>query len=861
VRALLALQAVCAATYAVLLVGGGEWVGVSLDGGSWWPVGVLGLAGGIACIARAASRRGDRLVWALIAAGLTSWSGGFLVWAALYENDVSPPYPSVADAFWIPFFVIFFVALCRLLYATRMRLTAAAWLDALIPALAVSAVAAQLLHPHVAPGKPLGETLTLLVYPTLDILLIALAILMLSLRGWEPGARWGLLAIAVLGSALGDLVWSYLMASGKHEVGTTADLPYLLTAVATGWAAWMPSEPVASREDDRVALLLPALAAGSALGLLLFGALTDDVLPMALVLSVAAVSAGVFRWLLALRREAQAIVLRDVADELARKADQQAAVADLGRRAIATDNLDALMDRAARVVATILGAERVAVLELAPEGDAMLLRADSSGAEDALDLQALGLAGLAAGTPTAVLGNALCARVERKEGSWGILAVVHAGASELRNDDVSFVQAVANVLSAVVARAREEELEAQLQQARRLESVGKLAGGIAHDFNNLLAIIRGYADFAREAATDDEQRSDLEELSKAAGRGADLVRQLLLFSRRKTVDAVPVDLAEIVRDTEPMLRRTLGEHIDLRCKVRSELPPAMMDPGQVTQVLVNLAVNARDAMPEGGTLTIEAIDVEDRVRLAVEDTGIGMSDDTKAKAFDPFFTTKPPGSGTGLGLATVYGIVTQANGTIAVESTLGVGTRVSIELPRCEPRTPSQVSRKPSEPDPSQGETILVVEDNDQVRGIASRILLAHGYRVIEAPGGAAALELAAGERQVDLLLSDVVMPGMSGPELADRLRAAQPHTRVLHMSGYTSGIDVPGGPEGTLDLIEKPFTAAELLTRVRSLLDRQDDLADVAPLVHVPVGRRAVVQPELLGHDRPEPLGVDPPA
>jgi len=245
-----------------------------------------------------------------------------------------------------------------------------------------------------------------------------------------------------------------------------------------------------------------------------------------------------------------------------------------------------------------------------------------------------------------------------------------------------------------VARAREEQLEAQLQQSRRLESVGKLAGGVAHDFNNLLAVILNYADFALEAATDDGQRRDLEELSKAATRGAELVRQLLAFSRRRPVDAVALDLAEVVRDMEPMLKRTIGEHIDLRCWVASELPPTVIDPSQVTQLLMNLTVNARDAMPDGGRLTIQATEFENGVRLMVEDTGFGMSDETVAKAFDPFFTTKPPGSGTGLGLATVYGIVSQAGGTVSLDSEVGRGTRATIDLPAREPIYPPTPPRR-----------------------------------------------------------------------------------------------------------------------------------------------------------------------
>jgi signal transduction histidine kinase len=296
--------------------------------------------------------------------------------------------------------------------------------------------------------------------------------------------------------------------------------------------------------------------------------------------------------------------------------------------------------------------------------------------------------------------NALCAPIERKDGHWGVIAVLVPRGGGLGDADVSFVQAVGNVLGAVVGRAREEQLEAQLQQSRRLESVGKLAGGVAHDFNNLLAVIMNYADFALEAATDDEQRRDLEELSKAAGRGAELVRQLLAFSRRRPVDAVALDLAEVVRDMEPMLRRTIGEHIELRCWAASELPPTVMDPGQITQLIMNLMVNARDAMPGGGRLTIQATEVEGGVSLVVEDTGIGMSEETLAKAFDPFYTTKPTGSGTGLGLATVYGIVSQAGGTVAIDSAPGRGTRVTVELPCEEPPYVAAVRPREQRPAP-----------------------------------------------------------------------------------------------------------------------------------------------------------------
>jgi signal transduction histidine kinase len=681
IRALLVALALCGAGYAVLLVGDGAWLGP--DPHSWWPPGALALAAALACGARAAGAGRERPAWILFGTAIATWGAGFISWAALYENDPAPPYPSISDALWVPYYLLVLAALVCLMRAERRRIPPTAWLDALIPACAVSAVASQLLLPHVSTaGRALSQQIVLLTYPALDVILVVAIVLVLALRRWEPDVRWVLLAVAVLGSALGDMLWSVLVTAGDYEVGSPADVPYVLVSVAIGWAAWAPKGRQAARSDeDRITLLLPGVAAMGALALLFYGAITGDLIVPSLALALAALIGGLVRWLLAMRREAQAVALRTVAAELARKADQQAAVADLGSRAAATTDAEKVMHLAADAVQEILGAERVAVLELAPGGIELTVRADSVEEAERADLRQLGLDALAADTPTVLGQAALCARIERKDGPWGVLAVIHPRARDFGDDDVSFVQAVANVLGAVVARAREEQLESQLQQARRLESVGKLAGGVAHDFNNLLAIIQGYADFALEAATGDEQRRDLEELSKAAARGAELVQQLLAFSRRKALEGVALDVAEIVRDIEPMLRQTVGESVELRCWLASELPATVIDASQLTQVLLNLAVNARDAMPDGGRLTIKATQVGASVRLVVEDTGHGMDADTLSKAFDPYFTTKGPGSGTGLGLATVFSIVDAAGGIVSMDSDPAWGTRVTIQLP------------------------------------------------------------------------------------------------------------------------------------------------------------------------------------
>jgi PAS domain S-box-containing protein len=394
-------------------------------------------------------------------------------------------------------------------------------------------------------------------------------------------------------------------------------------------------------------------------------------------------------------------------------------------------------------------------------------------------------------------------------------------------------------------RARRDEsererrvLEEQLNQLRRLESVGQLAGGIAHDFNNLLGVILNYAQFvADELPEGSSAREDVDEIQRAAERGAALTRQLLIFSRREVVRPVVLDLNHLVSDLDRLLRRALGEHIELETRFAPGLWRVEADPGQVEQVLVNLAVNARDAMPTGGRLIVETTNVEldeaareldgsiapgRYVRLAVSDTGIGMDPAVAARAYEPFFTTKPRGEGTGLGLTTVYGIVTGVGGSINIYSESGLGTTVKVHLPASS-GTPAEVDEAKPERSPARGEAVLVVEDEAGVRRLTERILATAGYNVLVAEGGAAALEICKrADQPIDLLLTDVVMPEMLGPELVQRARAVRPGLRVLYMSGYIP--QVVGALDTAhidkLDFIEKPFTADSLLTSVRGALD-----------------------------------------
>ncbi len=395
--------------------------------------------------------------------------------------------------------------------------------------------------------------------------------------------------------------------------------------------------------------------------------------------------------------------------------------------------------------------------------------------------------------------------------------------------------------------AERERIQRQVQQSHRLEALGQLAGGIAHDFNNVLAVIVNYSAFVAEdlerGGGEDGQerwartREDLQQIRLAAERAAQLTHQLLAFARREVVQPKVVDVNHVVKDVEALLQRTLGEHIALQSSLAEDLSPVLIDPGKLEQMLVNLAVNARDAMDEGGMLSIDTANVDvdadyaaarqelapgPHVRLRVSDTGAGMSPAVLERAFDPFFTTKAPGEGTGLGLATVYGIVTQAGGHAQVYSELGVGTTFTALLPASE--RPLSALEEPEAPQASAGgQTILVVEDEDALREVIQRILTGGGYEVITACDGQQALAVAGAHHgDIDLLLSDVIMPAMPGPQLAERLLAERPGLRVLFMSGFAQPIlDSTELLNEDVTLIEKPFAGPALLSKVSEVLRR----------------------------------------
>jgi PAS domain S-box-containing protein len=368
-----------------------------------------------------------------------------------------------------------------------------------------------------------------------------------------------------------------------------------------------------------------------------------------------------------------------------------------------------------------------------------------------------------------------------------------------------------------------KKLEAQLGQAQKMEAVGRLAGGIAHDFNNLLTAISGYSEFLIGGTEDARLRRHAEEIKKAAGRAAALTGQLLAFSRRQVLNPRVLSVNATVSDMDMMLRRVIGEDVELVTMLDPALSPVRADPTQLEQVIVNLAVNARDAMPHGGSMTIETANVATAdgvfVELRITDTGIGMTEHELRQLFDPFFTTKD--GGTGLGLATVYGIVEQSGGTIHVESAPGLGASFRILLPAVEDAVEA-AEPQPQGAAPRGEETILLVEDEAVVRRLVAEILETNGYAVLQAGDGPSALELLRRHTgEVDLLLTDVVMPGMSGPDVAGAVAAMRPGTHVLYMSGYTdSAIDHHGVLEPGIAFLQKPFGADDLAAKVREVLD-----------------------------------------
>ena len=438
--------------------------------------------------------------------------------------------------------------------------------------------------------------------------------------------------------------------------------------------------------------------------------------------------------------------------------------------------------------------------------------------------------------------------VSSKTDEAGLQAALKAGAADhlTRRNLMRLNAAVERELRAARMRGERARLEEQFRQAQKMEAVGRLAGGVAHDFNNLLTVITGYSDMLLASRDLKEtHRTALEEIRRSAERGGALTHQLLAFSRRQPLEARMVRINDLVMQLQKLLRRLIGEDIELVTIPTASEDTVEADPGRLEQVIMNLAVNARDAMPHGGQLTIETTVVNldesfsakrlgvragKHVVIAITDTGIGMDEKTQSHLFEPFFTTKSPVQGTGLGLATAYGIIRQSGGAIAFQSELGKGTTARIYLPVAESRKRAPAAEEASLGPPATGaETILVIEDETRVRKLIVGVLSARGYRVLEATRGDEALRLCEEHAEgIDLAVVDVVMPGMSGPDFVRRMRPFCQHMRVLYISGYTDEAMVHHGiEESGAAFLQKPFLPDALARKVRQVLDTRINSAN----------------------------------
>jgi len=423
-----------------------------------------------------------------------------------------------------------------------------------------------------------------------------------------------------------------------------------------------------------------------------------------------------------------------------------------------------------------------------------------------------------------------------------VLEVLKAGAADyITRDHLSRLGVtVSREMSQAEGRRERSRLEQQFRQAQKMEAVGRLAGGVAHDFNNLLTVITGYAELLLAGRNlEAVQRTALQEIQRAAERGGALTHQLLAFSRRQPFTPQTVQLNTLIVHMEKMLSRLIGEDVELITVAAAEPATIRSDPGQLEQVIMNVVVNARDAMPGGGKVIVETanalvdqtyagpnVDLRpgSYVVLAISDTGTGMDPETITHLFEPFFTTKAPGKGTGLGLATAYGIVKQSGGAISVYSEPGLGTTVKIYLPSAEVKAGGEAAEQSPAAAPRGSETILVLEDEARVRKLVCEVLAGRGYQVLEAVRGEEAIRMAAEHHsRIHLLLADVVMPEMSGPQALEQIRARQPNIKVLFMSGYTDEAMVHHGIlESGAPFLQKPFLPETLARKVREVLASQ---------------------------------------
>ncbi len=727
--------------------------------------------------------------WLLVAA--STWAVGDAIWDAIDWSGHAAPFPSPVDALYLSGYI--FVGLA---FVAGWRHLLGALLDSAIVGTCVGMVLwAVVLDPANAPNEGASNAVVGMLYPTLDLIVLAMLVQLTVLRWRER--NFALIAYTI-GTALflvSDSIYSrgqLLGTYGAHSIGSAGWL--LLFAL---WAA--ASVHPSAREMSSASELRMTNRRLSVLG--------ASTLLIPIAMAVQQIQDGVDIWVVVAAATLLIVFtfsrvwlifsdLRTRESALEQTSAQLRTLIDTAPVAVIAADTEARITMWNKTAERMYGYTAEEVI-----GKHTPLRAQESADEVMGDFRQ---------------GRHLSREVVRRRKD-GIDLQVMAVASPVTDESGR----LRGVFTIHVDLSERNELEEKLRHSQKLEAVGQLAGGVAHDFNNLLTAISGYAELAALKATSDpELLSEIEQISRASDRAAALTRQLLAFSRKQVLTQKVIDLNELVSDVSTMLSRVIGSHIHLETDLAPGICPIFADPNQIEQVLINLAVNARDAMPDGGTVVVTTISHADatgeHITLQVRDTGTGMDDATRERVFEPFFTTKDVGKGTGLGLATVYGIVNQTNGTITLETELGVGTTFEIVFPAAKPETPTAL---PTTIATGGNERVLLVEDQPAVLSLTARLLAELGYTVVTAPAGDVAIEIAARER-FDILVTDVVMPGLNGKELAAAITALQPGIPVLFTSGYPDQDLESRDITGAVALLRKPYTAESLAIAVRNTLD-----------------------------------------
>ena len=764
----------------------------------------VGIAAAAASALAARRLRGwRRRTWLLLALGLVFFVGGDGVSSWYTFSSGSLPFPSLADALYLFGYACF---LAGLLVAAR-RTFAGSLLDSSTVAGAMAFLGYVLLIAPSGAGINLGS-LVAVAYPTADVLLLSLLAL-LVLGDLGASERW--LAASLAAFVGTDVVYAQMQLHGSYD-GGAVDLGWVAAYVLWGAAALrVGSARVSARRIRSFELLPPVVAVGA--------------LPLAVAAQAAAYGrveaydtavGGSILAALAIARLA-----RLVHNE--RSLRSQVERSEKHFRSLIENSTDMfwLLDAEARVLYRSPSVERVLGYtseELVGRNGFDFLHPDDI-APMRDELQTL------VSKPEGF--GLVEARFRHKDGRWILLEAV--GTNRLDDDAVGGLVVCARDITAQrAAEAERARLQDDLHHAQKMDAIGRLAGGVAHDFNNLLMVISASTESALLGLDDASPlRPKLDQTRQAVERAAALTQQLLTFSRRQQPSLRALDLNAQVQATVSMLRRLIGENVAVSVDLEPGLPPITADPMQLDQVLLNLALNARDAMPDGGTLRFATRSRADgAVELRVADTGVGIDDETRQRLFEPFFTTKQPGRGTGLGLAAVYGIVTRSGGTICVESEVGSGTTFVLTFSGATQTEP--VEEGPVTPAAATGgETILLVEDEETVRNVVREGLEQHGYRVVETGDPRSALAIAASE-EVDLLVTDIRMPHMNGFELYDRLKASRPDLHAVFISGY-SETPHTAAADGDTAFLEKPFAISDLTHVLRRLLDERAPATQLA--------------------------------